>query len=276
MFADINFSRKLLPSEILNAFMTTFDLEQRHILLDYDWSDDWYYAVTDHTYVVLHYQYAIGGQFPTRIEVNIPKSFTLGSDYYRDIGSLCNSFGAFAITSDPNGGLFHWIVIRKPDDFSRVYVDPDVLNTKPVDTQFQLDRKLLDLYLSQAFSNELIHLVISEVFSIPRSDIRISQQPSWEVWSQYDCKLLVCIIRTQGNFLQHIHINYRVDKPKGLPTESDVELVEKICQLLNCDAATYGTQQDFIISPSGEHRTVQISTEWNEQQTVTVTDVNMP
>lgn len=237
--------------------------------MDKDFASEWYNHVTDNIRLLCHFMYHPCGQFQTRIDAIPFDSLKPAFNVQEAIVKLAEILGC-AILSDHNCyAVFEYVMVRKNGNFSRVYVDPDFLYGEANDMWFHVEYKILNLFLSQSYSNETLQVALSQAFGFPKEYVVVSSE-----YFHLDQKLVAYAAQSEGDFLQCIRVKYPVKELSDLPSESDVELVQEICQHLNCNAGLYGIQYDLFVSPSGEHRTVKISTEWNERQTVTVTDVN--
>ena len=237
--------------------------------MDKDFASEWYNHVTDNIRLLCHFMYHPRGQFQTRIEAIPFNSLKPAFNVQEAIVKLAELLDCAMLSESNCQGHFEYVMVRKNGNFSRVYVDPDYLYVETNDMWFHIEYKILNFFLSQSFSDEILQVTLSQAFGFPKEYVVVSRE-----FFQFDQKSVAQVERFEGDFLQCIRVKYPVKEFSDLPSESDVELVQKICQHLNCHAGLYGIQYDLFVSPSGEHRTVKISTEWNERQTVTVTDVN--
>ncbi len=262
--------RHVPEDDLQNALAKLFGIESDQILMDKDFETEWYNHITDDIRLLCHFMYHPHGQFQTRIEAipfdSLKPAFNVQEAIVM-LGEILNC----AILSDYNCcGVFEFVMVRKNGNFSRVYVDPDFMYDEVTDIQFHIEYKILNFFLSQSFSNETLQVALSQALGFPKEYVAVSSE-----FFQLDQKPVAQVEQYEGDFLQCVRVKYPVKELSDLPSESDVELVQKICQHLNCHAGLYGIQYDLFVSPSGEHRTVQIFEGSNEQQTtVTVTDVN--
>lgn len=249
----------LNPDELKAALARLFSVAPHQILMDEEYATDWYDNISDDSRLLCHFSLNPNGQFLTRLEAipfdNLKPQF----DQYEGIGRLCEILESAALIHDSNRySPFHWIVIRKRNDFSRVGVNPDMLNKEPVDTNFQISHKYLCFYADRVVSSEKLANAVSVVFQRSKNEVEVFVENLWN-HKQSLHKVRVEVKKCDGEFAQCIRIVMTANNLTNLPKVSDVELVAKLCHLLNVNAATYGLTYDHLISSQGDvYRSIKI------------------